>query len=138
MAEVLRGDPGAKGLVTGNGWYLTKHAASVWSTEPKPGDPPHGQLPSERASKPRGLATAPAAVTEAPEGRGVVEAYTVVFDRGGAPERGIVLGRTADGKRFLANTPNDRSLLESFVAIEQVGREGTLSQSEGRTRFDPA
>ncbi len=138
MVEVLRDDPGAKGLVTGNGWYLTKHAASVWSTEPKPGDPPHGQLPSERPSRPRGLATAPAAVTEAPEGPGVVEAYTVVFDRGGAPERGIVLGRTADGKRFLANTPNDRSLLESFVAIEQVGREGTLSQSEGRTRFDPA
>ena len=34
MAEVLRGDPGARGLVTGNGGYLTKHAFCVYSSEP--------------------------------------------------------------------------------------------------------
>ena len=34
MAEVLRGDPGAMGLVTGNGGYLTKHAFCVYSTAP--------------------------------------------------------------------------------------------------------
>jgi acetyl-CoA C-acetyltransferase len=67
-----------------------------------------------------------------------VEAYTVVYDREGAPARGIVLGRTGEGRRFLANTPGDRALLESFVAAEQVGRAGTLSQRDGATVFDPA
>jgi acetyl-CoA C-acetyltransferase len=79
----------------------------------------------------------PAPVDEEAQGRGVTEAYTVVYDREGAPERGIVLGRTQDGKRFLANTPSDRSLLEDFVAIEEIGREGKLSQQEGMTVFEP-
>jgi hypothetical protein len=49
-----------------------------------------------------------------------------------------VLGRTAAGRRFLANTPADRGLLESFVGAEQVGRSGVLSQQGGMTVFDPA
>jgi acetyl-CoA C-acetyltransferase len=84
------------------------------------------------------LKTAPATLAEAPEGKAVVEAYTVVYDREGGPERGIVLGRTADNERFLANTPGERSLLEDFVKIEEVGRAGALSQREGKTVFDPA
>lgn len=141
MADRLREKPsgkkgGAKGFVTGNGWYLTKHAASVWSTERKPGDLPVGTLPSELPSK--AVATAPAKVDESASGAGTVEAYTVLYDRDGAPARGIVLGRTAEGRRFLANTPGDRALLEGFVAAEQVGSKGKLSQQGGFTIFEPA
>jgi len=136
MADRLRERAGAKGLVTGNGWYLTKHAASVWATERKPGAIPVGTLPSDLPS--RTVATAPAKIDEGATGKGTVEAYTVVYDREGAPARGIVLGRTAAGRRFLANTPADRALLEAFVAAEQVGREGALSQQGGLTVFDPA
>ena len=138
MVENLRGDAARTELVTGNGWYLTKHAASLWSSERKPGELPREGLPTQRASAGRGLDTAPANVLEAPRGEGVVEAYTVVFDREGGPERGIVLGRTGEGKRFLANTPSDRSLLEDFVKIEEVGRAGRLSQRDGKTVFDPS
>lgn len=136
MADRLREKPGSKGLVTGNGWYLTKHAASVWATERKPGGLPIGTLPAERPSK--GVTTAPVEIDEDATGPGTVEAYTVVYDREGAPARGIVLGRTAAGDRFLANTPADRSLLEAFVAAEQVGRGGTLAQQGGMTVFDPS
>lgn len=136
MADRLRERPGAKGLVTGNGWYLTKHSASVWSTEPKPGEPPRGDLPDERPS--RAFATAPLPVDPGATGRATVEAYTVVYDREGAPARGIVLGRTEAGRRFLANTPADRALLEDFVAREEVGRAGTLSQRDGLVVFDPS
>ena len=34
MVERLRADPGAYGLTTALGWYVTKHAAGVWSTRP--------------------------------------------------------------------------------------------------------
>ena len=34
MAEVLRGDRNARGLVTANGGYLTKHAFGVYSSQP--------------------------------------------------------------------------------------------------------
>ena len=32
MVEVLRRDPGAKGLITANGGFLTKHALGLYST----------------------------------------------------------------------------------------------------------
>jgi acetyl-CoA C-acetyltransferase len=136
MMERLRDDPGSKGLVTGNGWYLTKHAASVWSSGPMPGDAPRAALPDPLPSA--GMEKTPAPAVAQAAGRAVVETYTVLYDREGVPVRGIVLGRQADGQRFLANTAEDRSLLEAFVAAEQVGREGTLSHRDGSNVFDPA
>ncbi len=38
MAEKLRGNPGKFGLCTGNGWYVTKHSAGIYSTKPIEGD----------------------------------------------------------------------------------------------------
>jgi acetyl-CoA C-acetyltransferase len=136
MLQRLRDDPGSKGLVTGNGWYLTKHSAGVWSSEPRSGDAPPAELPDPLPSA--GLEKAPCPAVEEASGRGVVETYTVIYDREGAPARGIVLGRQADGRRFLANTPGERSLLEAFVAAEQIGREGALSHRDGSNVFDPA
>ena len=37
----------------------------------------------------------------------------------------------------LANTPDDREVLESFAAAEAVGRVGRLSSADGHHRFDP-
>ncbi|MBW1883927.1 MAG: acetyl-CoA acetyltransferase [Deltaproteobacteria bacterium] len=136
MAERLRERPEARGLVTGNGWYMTKHAASIWSSQPKPGAAPVGTLQGELAS--RGMDKAPVPVVSEAEGPGTIEAYTVLWGRDGAPERGIVLGRLEDGRRFLANTPADRALLDDFVSIEEVGRRGTLSHRDGHNVFDPA
>ncbi len=136
MVERLRERPGARGLVTGNGWYLTKHAASVWSTGPKPGALPSAQHPEQRPAT--GMERAPAPVDPEARGPAIIETYTVIYDREGAPERGIVLGRSDEGKRFLANTPPDRDLLESFVAREQVGRTGQLTDRNGQTCFEPA
>jgi len=133
MAERLRARPGARGLVTGNGWYLTKHAASVWSTRPreKSGAPPAEPSAAERARR-RPLTP----VLEA-RGPGTLEAYTVLFDREGQPARGIALGRTQAGERFLANTPDDRASLEAILASEAVGRIGKLSSHDGHNRFEP-
>jgi acetyl-CoA C-acetyltransferase len=129
MMERLRAQPGARGLVTGNGWYLTKHSAMVVSSAPRDraaieydGEKLSGQLD----------------VAEAASGQGTVETYTVLYDREGAPARGIVLGRTDGGERFLANTPDDRALLESFAASEQVGARGRLTSEDGHCLYDPA
>lgn len=135
MVDRLRETPGRKGLVTGNGWYLTKHAASVWSTEPKPGDLPTARMPVERASA--GMTTAPLDVHENCSGAGTIEAYTAIYDREGVPVRGIVLGRADDGRRFVANTPGAPELLADLVEREGVGRTGTLSVADGVQVFTP-
>ena len=76
--------------------------------------------------------------TQSAAGRGTIETYTVVYERDAGPVRGVVVGRTDAGRRFVANTPADRQLLEDFVAVENVGRSGTLRHADGVNVFDPA
>jgi acetyl-CoA C-acetyltransferase len=131
-SDRLRDGAGRRALVTGNGWYLTKHSACVLSSEPK-----------SDALTPAGEADVsgeapPLEVREAASGPAVVETYTVLYGRDGAPERGIVLGRLDDdGARFVANTPDDRDALEHFVAVENVGRPGKVHHRNGINCFEP-
>jgi acetyl-CoA C-acetyltransferase len=129
MCERLRAQPGAKGLVTGNGWYFTKHSASVLGSEPPP-------APARPVAAPALPAAVP--LVDRADGAASIETYTVTYDRDGAPARGIVVGRLAAGGRFLANTPDDRALLESLVAREAVGLRGVVRCVEGANRFAPA
>jgi acetyl-CoA C-acetyltransferase len=128
MAARLRAQPGSIGLVTGNGWYLTKHSALVCSTAPP--EKQGGERPQQAGPEP----VVPVAVAE---GAGALETYTVLYDREGEPERGIAIGRLDGGERFLANTPPDRDLLEAFAAREEVGRRGRVRHVDGRNLFEP-
>ena len=61
VAERCRANPGSVGLATGNGWYLTKHAAAVLST-----NPPESDLQAAGRAAPEGdLPTAPVEVADA-------------------------------------------------------------------------
>ncbi len=133
MSTELRQGRGRTGLVTGNGWYLTKHSAAVLSIEP-----PCGPLaPAGAAALPAALRSEPVAVLHEAEGPATLETYTVVHGREG-PRRGIAIGRLEDGRRFLANMPKDRDLLEAFTAREGVGREGRVAFDGERNLFDPS
>jgi acetyl-CoA C-acetyltransferase len=131
LVERLRAAPGTRGLATGNGWYLTKHSATLLASAPReaeirPAPPaPDPEVPETSAS------------TEPAEGAARLETYTVLYDRDGAPARGIAIGRTQAGRRFVANTPDDRALLEAFAAAEQVGRPGRVRHEDGRNLFEP-
>ncbi|MCF4167247.1 acetyl-CoA acetyltransferase [Zavarzinia compransoris] len=134
MAVKLRADPGAYGLVTANGWYVTKHAAGIYSTEPptKPfvrKDPALYQAEIDAEPKPE-------IATEA-EGAARIETYTVVHGRDGAPYMGIVIGRLEDGRRFVANTPGDADVLDLMLDGEAIGRKGKVTTSGGQNTFDP-
>ncbi|HKI75525.1 MAG TPA: hypothetical protein VJ998_12805, partial [Pseudomonadales bacterium] len=136
MCRVLREHPGDKGMVTGNGWYLTKHSAAILASMPKPDSPPRDGLLDDLPSA--GMPTAPCVVDPAAAGKGSVQTYTVIYDRDGQPARGIVLGMTDSGTRFLANTPSDTGFLEQFVGAEQVGTAGVISRgADGLCQFEP-
>jgi len=137
MMDELRAGRGTRGLVTGNGWHLTKHAALVLSSV-APASPVVAEAGQVKQDPSDGIPRAPVSPVVAAEGRAAVETYTVVFGRGGEPERGIVIGRLASGERFLADTPNDATLLEDIVAREMVGAGGKVSRVNDRNRFDPA
>lgn len=134
MARVLRANPGKFGMVTANGWYITKHAAGIYSTQ-KPEkpfirkDPRLYQAEIDADPKP--------VIVEEANGAAKIETYTVVHGRDGEPYMGIVIGRLEDGSRFAANTPTDREVLEALLEGEAIGRKGKVTTAGGQNTFDP-
>ncbi len=126
MVERMRAQPGAFGLVTANGNYVTKHAAGLYSTTPltKPWareDPAILQRELDAMPKP--------AFTMTPEGRARIESYTVAHSKSG-PELAIIVGRLIENNvRFIANSGHD---LESR---DFLGVEGVVQSIDGRNEF---
>jgi len=131
MAARLRERPGDTGLVTGNGWYLTKHSANVWSTA-KPGHAPTSQWDGDEIVGPE-----PLEIANEANGAAIIDSYTVVYGRDGEPRKGIVVGRLeGDGRRFVANTSREPKVLADLLAREAVGRRGQVRCEEGRNVFE--
>ncbi len=120
----LRRAPDSAALVSGLGWYATKHSLGVYAARP----PAHGggrpfawrNVQSDVDALPR------CAVEPDATGAVRVETYTVTFDREGAPERGILACRTPDGHRAWANV-TDTDALALLCAGEGIGRPGDLA-----------
>ncbi len=130
MMERLRQDPGAYGLVTANGWFLTKQSTGIYSTT-RPSGPFQRQDPKVIQAQIDALPHPP--VIEQPQGAATIEAYTVVHGREGYM-MGIVVGRDAEGRRFVAHTPSDAKTLADLEAQESVGRTGVVRQTEDGQR----
>ena len=122
MMGKLRADRAAYGLVTANGWYLTKQSTGVYSRA-APKAPFERQDPGVLQRQIDALPHP--SVTETPQGPAVIETYTVVHRREG-PFMGIVVGRDEADRRFVALTPNDAATLASLEQGEQVGRTGRV------------
>jgi acetyl-CoA C-acetyltransferase len=135
MMQRLRERRGAYGLVTGNGWYLTKQSTGIYSTRPVEGawereDPGVIQRQIDALPHPP--------IVERPEGAATIETYTVVHGREGY-RLGIVIGRDSAGHRFVAETPKDEATLRGLEAVESVGRTGQVGRSpdSDRNHFVP-
>ncbi|MGJ5180612.1 acetyl-CoA acetyltransferase [Bradyrhizobium oligotrophicum] len=100
MVRRLRG--GAKrGLLYGQGGFVTKHHALVISREPPSA---LSQDVSVQAEADRHRTPAPEFVAEA-GGHGKVESFTALYDRNGEVEHGVVMLRTEQDTRTLARVP---------------------------------
>jgi len=139
MVERLRERRDEFGMVTGLGWFFTKHAAGVYSTEPPTGDWQRTD-PAVDQSQVDALES-PGVVDEA-EGDAVVETYAVAFDHDGEPMQGIVIARLSGDSdaRLFANTPADADLLWQMTREEFVGQAGRVTRdaSTQRNVFTPA
>ncbi|WP_067563335.1 crotonase/enoyl-CoA hydratase family protein [Nocardia acidivorans] len=102
MVRRLRAEPESFGLATSLGWYLTKHAIGVYSATPPTAAYRHLTPVIEHP------AARPARTGY--EGAGVVEAYTLPYDREGAPEAAILSVLTATGERILVRSTDARTL----------------------------
>jgi acetyl-CoA C-acetyltransferase len=122
-------------LVTGNGWYLTKHSAVVLARDPAETTP----TAEARADTTSGWSAPPVTLDPKPAGPATVETYTIGHDRTGLPEKGIIVARLDDtGARCLANTPPDPTLLAELESRELIGSKGHVTLEDGNPIFTPA
>lgn len=134
MMNKVRARPGSKGLVTANGNYVTKQSAGVYSTEApdKPFAPRDPKIYQAVIDADKGVEA-----VETAQGAATIETYTVMHDRKG-PSFGILFGRLGDGRRFIANTPDDSGLLAEMSEKDFVGAPGKVATAEdGRNVFTP-
>lgn len=124
MLASLRARPGDVGLVTGLGWYATKHSIALLASRP----PDHEGLEPYRWADVQHEVDVTDRATIDPEASGevTIETYTVTYDRTGAPEFGIVVCRTPDGRRAWANARHPDTLV-ALVTEEPIGRSATVS-----------
>ncbi len=133
MMTRVRAKPGAKGLVTANGNYVTKQSAGIYSVE----SPQKAFAPKDPASYQQAInSDVGPAVSEAASGKAHIETYTVMHDRKG-PIYAILFGRLEAGSRFIANTPDDGNLLADMTAQDYLGSAGTVVHDDGRNIFTP-
>ena len=122
----LRQNPG-RVLVTGVGMQMAKHVAAVWSPEPGPSatPPDPATLQAEvDADQPRRTVLTTFA------GPATVCAYTVAHGGDGAPQQGLVVLDTDDG-RALARV-YDARLLADAESRELVGQAVTVTTDGNR------
>jgi acetyl-CoA C-acetyltransferase len=123
----LRAGGGEVAMVHGNGYFLTKQSVAVYTVRP----------PTTAPTAPVGLqeridATSTTVPVEpSVAGAGTILAYTVTYDRSGAPEGGVMVvdvgDRTSGPRHTLART--DGATGAVLVTDDAVGAAVTLSPS---------
>jgi acetyl-CoA C-acetyltransferase len=117
MTDVLRGDPGSLGLVSGVGMHMTKHVYGLYSTRPAALSPPDEQAVQTDLDS----ASPPLPITAEHAGDATVAAYSVVHGRDGEPEWGLLVCDLPGGGRTYAKVL-DGEVLRSSERQELVGR----------------
>ena len=113
MAELLRTTPGKKGLISGNGGFLTKHAFGIYSSEPP-------RQPFQHAAPQAEVDALPfRQLVEDHKGGATVEGYAVMY-QGEGPELAHIAARLDGGERAWANC-RDADVLDAMTREEFCG-----------------
>jgi len=128
MVEVLRADPGSRGLVTANGGHLAKHAFGVYASEPPAGGFRDARPQHEVDRHPRRRAVPDF------EGTAVLEGLTVMFE-GDRPEVMNAACRLDDGGRTWARS-RDPELMATALREELCGHRVRLDGRGGLLPVD--
>jgi acetyl-CoA C-acetyltransferase len=127
MVELLRAQPGTRGLITANGGNLYKHAHCVYGSQPPERDFQVRDVQSEIDALPARECLAEY------RGEATTESYTVMYS-GDGPAIAHVACLTPQGQRTWVNT-DDPELMVEMTREEFCGRaaridgDGTLSIS---------
>jgi acetyl-CoA C-acetyltransferase len=107
---------GGSGLVTGLGWFTTKHSIGIYGAEPAPDGFRRGDTTAAQAA----IDASELPFTLEASGRATVVASTVIYDREGTVTNVPVFADLPDGTRVAANAHEDE--LPALAGELLVGR----------------
>lgn len=133
MVRRCRRDPTDVGLVTGLGWYSTKHSVGLWSATP----PPTGWRLLDTTVEQAQIDSSRLGVAGVDEATGcaTVDGYTVVYDRDGQPRWTPIIAHLSDGQRVVARS-DDPQIAEAMGAEMYVGKTVCLRNTGSFTGFE--
>jgi acetyl-CoA C-acetyltransferase len=119
----LRAQPGEYGFVQANGGYATKPAFGVYSTTP-PTNAFRQATPQAEVDR---LPSRELASHADAAGPATIEAYSVMFSRGGEPETALAACLLPDGRRAWGSS-SDAATAAAVCVGEWVGVDAELNQ----------
>jgi len=131
IVEVIkraRENPNEFGLLTANGWYLTKHSMGIYSC----------QRPSQ-AFQVEPMLSAPTSnieLVEKASGKAQLETFTVLYSKDNQPRKSIVIAALEDGRRCLATTARSREVLDSLITAEEFRIQGEITRVNDKNVFE--
>ena len=128
MISALRAAPGELGLLYGQGGFVNKHHSLVLSTTPPKTPLAVNYSVQDQANNKR---TAPPDLAPGNyQGPATIETYTVLHDRHGQPERGVLIIRSSDMRRGMAMiSPADTVAMHRLLDPQHssVGQHGQIT-----------
>lgn len=117
--NLIRSKSSMKVMILANGGYNTTQSIGIYGNEPptKPWINHDFQDLQQRIN----AKTLPEPLEKA-NGNLTIEAYTIIYNRKGIPERGIVMGQIESGQRTLASISADSEMLLKLENQELVGQ----------------
>ena len=136
MTQLLREQPGAAGICSGLGWFVTKHSYGVYASRP-----PEGELVAPDAGAVQraiDAAASPVPIATDAAGPARVLGYTVAYEPDGSPGWGLAIAELPDGARCWTFLEPDAALLDELTRREAVGMNGTITtNADGLNEFHP-
>lgn len=126
--ERLRRNPEEFGMVTGVGYFLTKHSVGIYSgTEP---EKPWGREPKKLVQARIDELESPV-LNERPRGAATVETYTVLHESADGRPWPIIIARLDNGERCFATAEKGSDLPDRMEEEEVIGYRGFVTPGEG-------
>lgn len=132
VIEKLRANGKGYGLVGAIGGFLSKHAIGIYGTKaPEKGFREANKIALDNIVNAQNSPE----IADYADGRAMIETFSVQFGRKD-PERGFILGRLEDGRRFLGSTDRaDKETVQQLLESDPLGREVFVTSKGPGNRF---
>ncbi len=133
MARRCRAEPAGIGMISGLGWYITKHSLGLWSASP----PRNRWVDADMTAQQAAIDATALEVVDALDATGTatIDAYTVIHDRDDGATSVPVYARTKNGRRVVARS-DDPEIASAMSGGMFVGHTIDLKPADQHARFE--